>query len=340
MIHQNATVAELDSTPGSATPKEKLAARFERRAPASNFETMCDRWAERRAEVGTECEACEGLGYRLFSAGEMAYWKDRIDKAGGHTERDREQKAMTHASRCDACAGTGYLSQRPGDFGDLMDVRFTTVGCPGCRGRDRRREPDYPRFMHTHAGSSCGEVRVRDEESATLDEWDTCSLCGGDGYVVPITARPTMKTQDERTRWSGEGEDDPGFELFVTMHPEAAPKPAPAEALPDVEALAIPAMWGEHGDRWAQHEFGRRFALWPFTDSGRRLADESALLSAAASWYERRIDIITREREAEREADRAGTGSPRRRILLRKADAEARSLERRVAGALRAIEAA
>ncbi len=338
MTIQNATPPELASEGATgSTPRDKLAARFERRAPGSNFETMCERWAERRAQVGVECEACEGLGYRLFTPGEMAYWKDRIDKASGHTERDREQKAMTHASKCKCCKGTGYLSQRPGDFGDLMDVRFTTVACPECRGRDRRKEPEYPRFMSSSPGSSCGRVQVEDEESALFGMWETCRSCGGNAYVVPITARPTMKTQDERDRWSGEGEDDPGFELYVRMHPEAAPKPSPAEAIPDTDALAIPAMWGEHGDRWAQHEFGRRFALWPFTDSGVKLVEESGLSSIEASWYERRIDIIARERQAERD----GIGStPRRRVLLAAADQEARALERRVAGALRAIEAA
>ena len=319
------------------TPKEKLARRFERRAPASNFETMCERWAERKAQVGVECDACEGLGYRLFTAGEMAYWKDRIDGAGGHTERDREQKAMTHASKCRRCKGTGYLSQRPGEFGDSMDVRFTTVGCYACRGRDRRREPDYPRFMHSHAGSSSGQVRADDEGSAVVEQWDTCSVCGGDGYVVPITARPTMKTQDERTRWSGEGEDDPGFELFVRMHPEAAHKPAAAEAIPDVDALAIVALWGAPGDTWAQHEWGRRFALWPFTEAGGKLADQSSHASAAPEWYDRRIAAIAHERQAETDA---ADGSPRRRVLISQADTQARTLEHRVAAAIRAIEAA
>jgi hypothetical protein len=336
MTQELPSCPELDSV-RTLTPKDRLAERFERRAPGSNFTTMCERWADRREQVGVECEGCEGLGYRLFSPREMAYWKERIEGRTGHVERQREKDAMTQASKCEDCKGTGYVSQRPGDFGDLTDVRFTTAGCPHCRGRDWRKAPSFPLLMHTSAGSSCGKVRVEDEESASLETWEVCASCGGDAYVVPITARPTMKTQDERERWSGEGEDDPGFELFLRMHPEAAPKVAPEESIPDVVALAIPAFWGEHGDRWAQHEFGRRFALWPFTEAGAKLADASALSSSAATWYERRIDIIARERQTERDGQ---ASTPRRRVLIAKADTEARGLERRVAIALRAIEAA
>jgi hypothetical protein len=84
---------------------------------------------------------------------------------------------------------------------------------------------------------------------------------------------------------------------------------------------------GPEGDTYSGHTWGRRFALWPLTEAGRRLADESRGTSTKRAPYERLLELCAVEHAEAVQADRV---DPRRSSLVRRADADARALERRV----------
>jgi hypothetical protein len=337
MIDESATTEQASV---GVPMREALAEMFASREPESNFSVMCERAAERRASVGVECKACEGVGYRLLTEAEMAYWKERIDRQSRHEDIELERRAQLRSSRCNECEGHGYVAQRPDDESDQVDAVATTVMCSRCRGSDdrhaRKNEAGsqlYPSLMHRHWGTSCGETIPPNDATAELG--DVCPVCLGDAYVVPITARPRMRTADEGTTWVAVEEVDPGFVTWQRLRRIEEPE---AEAKPDdLVALAIRAWVGEHGDTWAMHHWGRRFALWPLTEAGQRLFEEASAASAETDWFARRLDVLKRERQAELDVDRP---SPRRRNLITLADSEARALERRAREALKAIEAA
>jgi hypothetical protein len=80
-----------------------------------------------------------------------------------------------------------------------------------------------------------------------------------------------------------------------------------------------------------------RFALWPLTEAGQKLAEESKFNPAAGDWFSQQLDVL---RDARMSVVQEESPSPRVRALVGLADAQARALEQRAEQALLEAEAA
>lgn len=271
-----------------------------------------------------------------------------------HESMEDDRKKRKRRARCRTCQGSGKGPlTKDGDAG-RPDSMFSTVTCRTCRGLDARKHGLLP---NRHYGSSSGELRMRGpriipdpeasgvytvrphpRDDAAAELHDTCPTCRGDdgqgtGYVVPITVRPVAKTappadeipEEVHEHFPESDFDDPVFD------PHDADDFLELTRRDDPHlAAAIAAYLGASGDAWAKNPWGRRFALWPLTDAGRTLASESRQ-EAKGTGYPRLLALCSKERGNE---VTAAAGSPRRRVLLARADNEARLLERRVERAL------
>jgi hypothetical protein len=286
-----------------------------------------------------------------------------------------DERALNKRSVCRTCRGTCRSHRRRGQGQQRPDSIFNTVTCPSCRGKDRRnqrRGPDgealYPRLTDVHYGSSSGELRMRGNrtapdgvtivsdprDDAAAERGDQCPSCKdersgmGTGYLMPVTVRPSLRTSNVEEEPQGVQDLPDGFPSDDFDERSAGGAPVEedwaASFLDELRAedprlaAAAAVYWGEHGDEWAKHTWGRRFALWPFLDDGRRLAEEAAGCPERPS-YDELLALCAVERSADVQAP-LNDGRPRRRARVRGADAQARLLEARIERALdRAAEA-
>jgi len=103
-------------------------------------------------------------------------------------------------------------------------------------------------------------------------------------------------------------------------------------------AYAIEVYHSADGDRWGGHKWGREFALWPLTEAGRQIAKQAANRSLKGFEHLMApLDLIATERAAEA---RSGAPNRARQALLRKADAQAKILLRRMSEAYAEAKAA
>lgn len=209
----------------------------------------------------------------------------------------KDKEARDLKQYCKPCRGTGKGPRTHDLDPGRPDSMFSTVMCPACRGYDARQ---HPLLQHRHHGTSSGERRIhgprrveilengtpegalvvlesdpRDDDAAEFE--DRCGECGGDAYLVPINARPALKT-------SGRIEEPDGIPDLPDTPESHYAQPEPddtttpegflgATRKDDPElAAAIAAYLGAHGDEWSDHAWGRRFALWPLGKPGRSLA--------------------------------------------------------------------
>ena len=286
---------------------------------ASNYDAMCRELARRRDEAHVECPDCEGLGFRPLPPEQLAAFAERMaakvaSKASWKT-LERERWRLNRSSVCVTCRGCGYVRSKSRGGRHRPDSMWTTVQCRLCRGS--------------------GETWPPTDESAEVG--DVCPDCLGDAYRVPITVRPRAKTAE----CSGYLEEEDLSEVRRCKEPEPATDAveviASMRATDPETASAVVVLLGPHGDRWAQHQWGRRFALWPLVPAGRQLLEEASTTSSELDHYLRQLEVLSSERAAEVQAER---GNPRRRALIALADRQARLLESRVERAIAEIEAA
>jgi hypothetical protein len=332
MSSKQTTGSELVS--GLASLRERIARHFATGAIESNFEASCRNLERLRGAPQVSCPSCDGLGFRALTAAELAVFSQRIaeKEAGGASWKtiDGERRRLNRESICPTCRGTCYVRNTGRDDDAPPDNMFTTIPCDRCRGSMKTKEGTRLR------GASCGEIFPPTDASA---EWgDVCPKCLGDAYIVKHVARPHTKSK-EIERYAEELEDVPiqlgRGSTGAADSPEAVV--AEVEHEDPLVAAAMMALLGPSGDTWAQHQWGRRFALWPFTNAGQQLAQEAKLESSEFDGYARALEAVRTARQAEVEAD---SGSPRRRALLGLADSQARALEQRVERAIRKAEAA
>lgn len=313
-------------------PWEQFARYFSRGGLESNFSAMCRSTAFGKFDLRRECRHCGGLGSRVLAFDRATWFYERIADETRDEERNHLRQRMAREAFCRPCGGQGSISQRPRGKAVKADGVATTVTCPRCRGKCKSR---HGGTLH---GSSCGEVFPPTDASAEMG--DVCQKCLGDAYVVPITVRPNQRTQDHPDE---EPEDEEPRGANFDDEDDAGPVDQIGkivEALRDVDedmALGLQLLSGEHGEKWAAHDWGRGFSLWPMNDAGQRLADEATAQTLEIEPFARQLDLIRLERESYLAGDR----NERRQALIFQSDGAARRFERRIEDAIwKAWEAA
>ena len=292
---------------------ERFARYFGPKEHGSNYSAMCEA-ALGQGDLRRECRRCHGLGFIILEQARLAEFAERIAAETRTEERRHHRHRLSRATQCKACRGAGYIPQRT-KTAKRLDSMATTVLCWRCRGSVKRHGSKL-------WGTSCGETIPPTDASA--EAGDVCPGCLGEAYVVPITARPSLRTAD----FLGANEE----EMMVDLDEQAADGDATARVMEWIAArdhdaaTAIRILASEHGERWAGHRWGRSFALWPLSDAGALLADESKAQSDEPERYARQLDLCRLEREAHA---LGGGPSPRRQALIHEADTQARRRERR-----------
>jgi hypothetical protein len=249
--------------------------------------------------------------------------------------RDQLRKDLSAETTCTVCKGVGYTTQRRADRASAMDSMFTTVRCGRCRG--------------------CGESVSPSDASAERE--DRCLACGGAAYIVPVSVKERGSTKSGRAprREAAEvGDYIPGeltnsepdryvegrIEDLVDQRRAAKGLDQALSAAPDL-APALHSYLGPEGDRWVNHRWGRAFTLWQHTAAGKALAPETAALSARGSWHlldTTELLALTRDDYELGRLPNTRDGA-RARVLLGRADHEARVLLQRLETALAEVEA-
>lgn len=275
-------------------------------------------------------------------------------------------------SYCHACEGSGVGPRERGNVALRGDAIFTTVTCPTCRGKDTRRQKDgtrFPKLMLDHYGSSTGEIRIRGtkplpdpeveglttpdpRDDRAAERGDRCPTCqgldaqGGPGWIVPISVRPALRTSQVEEQPDGADDYQRGYPEsdFVAPAPDDDPLAKLDELRHDDPELAAGVMLynGPHGDLYAAHAWGRRFALWLASEHGRILLAEATTTPAEPpGGFPDQVSRMVAQLAAERlEEVQGADGNPRRRALLSGADDDARRLEVRVLDFMREVERA
>lgn len=286
----------------------------------SSYELMCDN-VRALGHASVDCRTCSGKGYRELTAADVKKWTDLLNEQTTDEHRRQVREALSRASDCPTCKGSGKVSAaRPRwDRVVAMDSMFTTVCCGVCRGT--------------------GEVRAPTDASA--ERQDVCLGCGGDGYIVPVTAR-CQKQQGGAT--GGSATDSYQAPLFLPAAPDpgiaataerqhVAAKLGQLSAHDPQLAAALASYHGPESHPWVEHRWGRGFVLWQHTPPGQQLADDVAVRSVQRAGY--LVAATDRLAEARLAVERPAAGRPLDhhqlwRVLVARADREARELQRRV----------
>lgn len=315
----------------------------------SNFGAMCERAAlDANKHASIQCRPCGGNGFVVLTEDDLEGWKIRIadgmkrlseepdheQRKELHSRLDDIRQGLSQASVCEICKGSGYTTQKRADRAVAMDSMFTTVRCGRCRatGTDRNRG-----------------------DALRLILGDKCGKCGGEAYVVPVTAKEhgSSKSGKPPKKEPSTGADD-NYDGPSPTNGVAAASWVDEDALAErgrvsrvLDAIrrenpavgqAIATYNGPDGDKWGQNKWGRLFALWQHTEAGKQLALDGAKRSKGGHGFLiAPLELIATERDAE---FRALTPNPRRRALISQADRQARELHTSMTKAIRSSEAA
>jgi hypothetical protein len=300
-------------------------------AAPSNYLEMC--WATLAvSHTSVECRACDGKGFRELGLEELRKWAALIAEQKTPEHREDVRKGLSYASTCQVCRGGGFTTARRADRASAMDSMWTTVRCGRCRG--------------------CGEATPPTDTSA--ERGDVCLNCGGKTYIVPVTVR-CRKQQGVAS--GGSATDSYESPLFL---PTAAPEPASEHDYDDDRlsvahelerlratdpqlAAAVASYHGPESEPWVQHRWGRGFVLWQHTAPAQQLAEDVAERSPARAGY--LVAVTKRLAEARLAVERPAAGRPPAhhqlwRVLVARADREARELQRRVLAFTTSVESA
>lgn len=311
----------------SSLNSEKLTSYFagqDAGSAGSNYEDMVDN-VRALGHASVDCRACSGKGYNELPEEKLREWLDTIAKAETIEHRDQARRALSHASDCKACKGSGKVSARRGDLARAMDSMFTTVRCGSCRGS--------------------GEVTNPTDTSA--ERQDVCLTCGGEAYIVPVTVRSKGSSNQGGAGGSSATDHDAGPLLLASAAAEAPqhdhdPTDRVAVAA-EIEALrardpqladALASYHGHEAEPWVQHAWGRGFVLWQHTTAGKLIAHEVAEQSERRAGFlvaPTRLLALARDQvEMPGIAPVMLRDATRLRVLLARADREARELQRRI----------
>lgn len=206
------------------------------------------------------CGSCEGSGIMENGGFAVSTRCKRCNGTGAHGE---------HKKLCDDCRGSGVV--------EPFEVRAEHGGwCDSCRGSGctsmARRDKKRPRCLSCvgapHLASPPrGTKRTRAEHIARKSSKNAaraqCGECLGTGWP-PDTVIP--KTQAD----SGAGimPDDSALTRFAITSRRLGQVRDQSPAL----YAALECFYGDVGARWGREDFGRLFALYALTPSGKKLA--------------------------------------------------------------------
>lgn len=309
-----------------ALTPEKLARHFSRADDerGSNYEDMVRVMPLTHASV--DCRACSGKGYKELSEQELRKFAAQIARQETIAHRDQVRAAMSRASDCDKCHGTGKVSAPRGDRSAAMDSMFTTVRCALCR----------------------GGAEVTRPTDTSAERQDVCLACGGDAYIVPVTVRCRGSSNQGGAGGGSATDHDGSSPLMLPAAPQeltSGPEAIGAERVElaaQIEAMrtrdpqlaaALARYHGPESEPWVEHRWGRAFVVWQDTAPGKQLAELVAERSPARSGY--LVAPIERIRGAREAVERPGVARPTAdhqlmRVLVAKADREAREILRRL----------
>lgn len=297
-----------------------------------------------RWEVTVHCDECEGTGMRLLSKTRMAEYSRRI-AASSNPSRIRED--MSKEAQCGVCEGSGRVTEYERHL--EMDSMFNTIECPGCR---KKLKADKP--LCTFPGCA-GEghvipVTVREtgcSKGGKLPD-GAQSFTGGDDFGASGLSLGDVK-EDRLTalsmeRWFTDlveprSDRDVAHEEFETSFDQLRHTGSTVDRVRAADpeaAAALAEYYGAPGDLWAATKWGRIFALWPLTSSGKQIAEEYAEQGSkelrGAGWLVAPVDRIATVRNQE---STTKTPNIHWRALIREADGAARDLMERADRLLR-----
>lgn len=315
---------------------EKLASyyanRDARRRAGSTYQAMVEHAVVMGSHTSVKCKVCKGQGFfeAPLEAVQAAY--ERLAAEPDPVKRDQLRTELSHESTCVVCKGVGYTLARRADRCAAMDSMWTTIRCGRCRG--------------------CGEAAPPTDTSAERE--DVCLACGGSAYIVPVTVKEKGSTKHGRAPRReaadiGDYIPDAPPDRY-TVEPEEVEPERERVAL-ELETIAatdpqlaagLSSYHGPEGDEWVEHRWGRGFTLWQHTPAGQQLVHELCERSPGrAGFLVDPTKLLAGARERlERQGAPQTRDDSRARVLLGRADVEARELLKRVQGVSQKVEAA
>jgi hypothetical protein len=323
----------------SSLNSEKLTSYFagqDASGAGSNYFGMCAAvLAVSHASV--DCRACSGKGYRELSADDLKAWGSRIADHDSTENRQQVRRALSHASDCAACQGSGKVTARRTDHASAMDSMFTTVRCGLCRG--------------------CGETTCPTDTSA--ERGDVCLGCGGASYIVPVTVKETGSTKDGKAPRreaaavgdflpDNESQPEPLSRVFdedVALERQRMALELQVVRAQDPQlADALASYRGPESEPWVQHRWGRGFVVWQHTPAGKLVVHEVAEQSERRAGHlvapTRLLALARDQLELPGDAPVMLRDVTRLRVLMARADREARDLLRRLKAVIHQVESA
>ncbi len=316
----------------SSLNSEKLTSYFagqDAGSAGSNYMGMCAAVLA-VSHVSVDCRACSGRGFRELSVDELRKWQQNIADQETTEHRDQVRRALSRASDCKACRGSGKVSARRGDHASAMDSMWTTVRCGTCRGGGETTRPT----------------------DTSAERGDVCLVCGGDAYIVPVTVRASKHLGSG----GGGGSATDG---------DCLPAPPPTtlsrehdldgkrEIKREIESLrardpqladALASFHGHEAEPWVGHRWGRGFCVWQHTPAGRLIAHEVAEQSERRAGFlvapTRLLALARDQLEMPGDAPVMLRDVTRLRVLMARADREARDLLRRMQAVVAQVESA
>lgn len=286
------------------------------------------------SHVSVDCRACSGKGYRELTEAELTKWAASIAEQKTVEHRDQVRRALSQASDCQACRGSGKVTARRGDHAASMDSMWTTVRCGRCRGGGEATTPT----------------------DASAERQDVCLDCGGAAYIVPVTVRAKASNGQSGAGGASALDGDSAPLFLPAVLPETTSEHDPdhqerRRVARDLEALgtsdpqlaaALASYHGPEGDRWVEHRWGRGFVAWQHTQAGKQLAEHVATQSTHRAGYLIPItDRLAQIREAHEHpgaAPKPSAAHQLERVLLGRADREAREILRRLKSLVHPLE--
>lgn len=340
-------VAHVLSLDGSAEP--------------SNYMAMVEHMEE-AGDVSKRCWKCKGDGFIVPDKREHDRNEAKIKELTTAQDRIRWERAQLLNDKVSESHETVMSLTRECDelSGKIHSLRFkiqSSTVCPECDGigcleSHRGRHPVEwfvsTQCYHCRGSGSFPEKNLEFRNPGQLQ--DLCEICGaegpwsedepwrGQGFTVPITARPTGGHAGGY-RWSGGSATDSAEVVPLATHDQEQSAVEFGKALRLVSAIkaddaalgaAVEAYCGPDGQKWAGHGYGRVFALWPLTRAGRALIEQ-------AKW-EFKLPVC--ERIAVERTNEAKSQDPtgKRRALIRQADEQARMMRRAVEAKLSELQ--
>lgn len=287
----------------------------------SNFAAMAEA-AFRERQFSRPCKVCKGTGARNIGKRRLEFYARRLAKAGSGEERKNIRAKVAEESHCVACDGSGR--REPPDRRNGIQQTL----CEDCMGVGRIRGKKCERCRgngHLCLGKLVWWVTTRCPRCKGAGK--ACPVCRGDGYTVPITVQPSGSSRHGFGPDVGAAAADTRTASGKAIDPAAERDTGILDAfarLPSSAARILATYRGPLGNRWGHgHPYGRAFALWPETESGK------ALLREAPERMRREHGARVHELLAvlrDEEENRARVPTMRLRALFTRADREARLL--------------